>query len=144
MQGRGARADMDTQENATAGEIRAEALIEIRKAVLHPPAWCKVTMATERFLIRTFRIAVGIVLVRIAFWLFAIGIETLDEPFASLTPLALLGGILAGVGGLIVLVLAFGMAFGEKGDSRIEAAWRRHRVESLEVKLKKKLLGYEE
>lgn len=135
---------MDTQENATAGEIRAEALIEIRKAAQHPPAWCKVTMAIERFLIRTFRIAVGIVLVRIAFWLFAPGIETLNEPFASLTPLALLGGFLAGMGGFLLLAFAFVTAFGEKGDSRIEAAWSRHRVESLEVKLRKKLLGYEE
>ena len=109
---------------------------------MSPPAWCRALVAAERFLVRTFRVAAGIVPAGIAFWLFGVAFDTLGQPFASLSPLGLLGGILVGLGGLPLLGLAFGVAFGEKGESSIEAAWRRRHETT--TKIQRKHLGYEE
>lgn len=111
-----------------------------------PPVWCRALMAAERFLIRTLRVAGALVLGGLALWLIAIAVDALGQPFASLSPLGLIGSIVAGLLGLLLLVLAFGVAFGEKGESRVEAAWRggvfqgeRERIQS-----ERKGLGYEE
>ena len=106
-----------------------------------PPAWCRTLAFTERFLIRTLRIAAALIIVWISFRLFDVAIDILGQPFASLSPLGLLGGIVAGLGGLLLLVIAFGAAFGEKGDSRVEAAWRRSQMASPEIQ--RKILGYD-
>lgn len=78
----------------------------------------------ERFAVRTFRVVAGIAVVGIAIWFFGIAVDILSKPFASLSPLALIGGILAGIAGLLFIVAAIRAAFGPKGQSRIEAAWR--------------------
>ncbi|MGH8569144.1 MAG: hypothetical protein ACREXU_14320 [Gammaproteobacteria bacterium] len=75
--------------------------------------------AVTRFAIRLSRIVGGIVLAVLAIWLISFSVETLSEPFASLSPLGLIGALIAGLIGLALLVVAFGVAFGE-GESRAE------------------------
>jgi hypothetical protein len=73
-----------------------------------------------RIFIRTLRIATGAGFSLVAFWAFNKAIDSLGKPFASLSPLELLGGIAIGVfGGWLIWFAAF-VAFG-KGKSRIEA-----------------------
>jgi hypothetical protein len=87
------------------------------------------------------RLAVGVAIGGAVVWLFSIAIDILGEPFAALSPLALLGGILAALVALLLLVPAFSVAFGAKGASRIEAAWREGQANN--PKSQKRLLGYD-
>jgi len=73
--------------------------------------------ATKRFLIRTTRIAIGGALMVFALWLFGLALEQLERPFSSLSPLGLIGGLLAGFFGFLVTMWSFWTAFGE-GESR--------------------------
>lgn len=125
---------MGADADPAAAELR-------RLASLEPPAWCKAAAIGERFAIRAFRVAAGITTGGIAIWLFAIAIEILSEPFASLSPLALLGGISAAIVGLLLVVATFSVAFGPKGHSRIEATWRENQANTAESR--KRLLGYD-
>lgn len=125
---------MSADADPRAAELR-------RLASLEPPGWCKAAAIAERFVVRTLRLVAGVAIAGAAIWLFSIAIDILGEPFASLSPLALLGGILAAVVGLLLLVPAFGVAFGAKGLSRIEAAWRESQANTPESR--KRLLGYD-
>lgn len=107
-----------------------------------PPLWCRVLITAERFAIRTLRVVAGLVVAGIALWLIAIAFDTLGQPFASLSPLGFIGAIVAGLGGLLLLIIAFGTAFGEKGESRVEAAWRCD--PNSEIQSERKRLGYED
>ena len=73
--------------------------------------------AIKRFVVRTLRLAVGLVSLLIAFWPLGFALETLGQPFSSLSPLGLLAGLFAGLIGLALIVAAFAAAFGE-GESR--------------------------
>jgi len=67
-----------------------------------------------RFVVRTLRISAGLI---VAYLVVALlvdnAIDLLSRPFAELSPLTLLGGIVLGVLSLLGFVLAFGIAFGE-------------------------------
>ncbi len=125
---------MTTDTNPISTEVHGLTSIE-------PPAWCKAVAAAERFAIRTLRVIGAIAIGGIAIWLFSIANDVLSKPFASLSPLALVGGILAGAGGLLLVAAAFGVAFGPKGHSRIEAAWRESQGNT--VQTKRRLQGYD-
>ncbi|KAF0190850.1 MAG: hypothetical protein FD165_2408 [Gammaproteobacteria bacterium] len=109
-----------------------------RLASLEPPMWCKAAALAERVAFRLLRIIVAAVIAAIAIWLFRIAGDTLGEPFASLSPLGLVGGILAGVIGLLVIGISIMVAFGSKRQSRIEQAWRERQGNA------KRLLGYDD
>lgn len=109
-----------------------------RIATLDPPLWCKAAAFVESIMIRTLRIALGILIAILAGWLIYIGVEVLSRPFASLSPLDFLGGLLASIGGFILFVPAFSVSFGAKGPSRIETEWRESQANP------RRLLGYEE
>lgn len=125
---------MGTDADPRAAEIH-------RLASLEPPAWCIAAAIAERLAIRAFRLTGAMAIVGIAVWLWNIAADILSKPFAALSPLALVGGILAGVAGLLFLVLAISVAFGPKGHSRIEAAWRVSQGNT--VQSKRRLLGYD-
>ena len=113
-----------------------------RLASLKPPAWCKAAAVAERFVFRTLRVAGAVVVLGIAIWLFSIAVDILSKPFASLSPLALVGGIVAGVVGFSLLLATFGVAFGPSGDSRIEAGWRKNQART--VQSRRRQLGYDD
>ena len=75
--------------------------------------------AVGRFVIRTLRIAGGLAVGLLALWTISYALETLGQPFASLSPLGVIGGLFAGLVGLLLVVAAFSTAFGE-GESREE------------------------
>jgi hypothetical protein len=95
----------------------------------------------ERFAIRTLRLAIAVAAGGVVVWLFGIAGDILSEPFATLSPLDLIGGIGAGVLGLLLIVPAFKVAFGPKGRSRIEAAWRNSQANT--ERSRRRLLGYD-
>jgi len=76
--------------------------------------------ALWRFVVRALRILAGLI---VAYLVIVFGvanaIDMLSRPFAELSPLSLLGGIILGVLSLFGLIAAFGIAFGD-GPSRPE------------------------
>lgn len=122
---------MERETDGRAAELRRIAGLEL-------PLWCKTAALGERALFRFLRLAVGAGIVGGAIWLFRIAADTLGQPFASLSPLGLIGGLLAGLGGLISIGIAIRVSFGPKRHSAIEQAWRERQGNT------KKLLGYDE
>lgn len=113
--------------------------VELRRlASLESPMWCKMVALAERVAFRVLRVIVAAGIAGVAIWLFRIAADTLGEPFASLSPLGLVGGILAGVAGLLVIGISISVAFGPKRQSRIEQAWRERQGNA------KRLLGYDD
>jgi hypothetical protein len=108
---------LDTDEDPRSAELR-------RLANIEPPIWCKAAALAEQIAFRVLRVIVAAGVAVIAIWLIRIAADTLGEPFASLSSLGLIGGILAGVTGLLVNGIAIMVAFGPKRQSRIEQAWR--------------------
>jgi hypothetical protein len=100
--------------------------------------WCKAATLAEQVAFRVLRVIVAAGVVVIAIWLFRIATDTLGKPFASLSPLGLVGGILAGVAGLLAIGISIWVAFGPKRQSRIEQAWRESQGNT------KRLLGYDD
>ena len=70
--------------------------------------------AMWRFVVRSLRVCAGL---GVAYFVIVLGVvnafDLLSQPFAELSPLGLLGGIILGVLSLFGLVAAFGIAFGE-------------------------------
>jgi hypothetical protein len=95
-----------------------------------PKRYLTIRYAVTRFAIRLSRIVGGVVLALVTIFLpLSFAIETLSEPFGSLSPLGLIAALLAGLIGLALLVGAFGVAFGEgksreEHDARIEGTIR--------------------
>ena len=85
-----------------------------------PIWWADFSFGVDRIFIRTFRILAGVVLGFGATLLISLAGESLGKPFASLSPLELIGGICAGIVGFLAICVAFVIAFG-KGQSRAEA-----------------------
>lgn len=115
-------ADVETE----AGDSRnaARPAVEMRSlADTQPPVWYRGAAFAERFVIRVFRVIAGTAIVGIAIWLFIVGVDTLSKPFASLSPLGLIGGILAVIVALLLLAAALAVAFWPRGESRVYAAW---------------------
>jgi hypothetical protein len=79
--------------------------------------WADVSYGCNRFFIRSLRIAAGVGIALAAIWVFTQAVEILERPFASLSPLGLIGGLVAGFFGIGLTLMAFGAAFGE-GESR--------------------------
>ncbi|RQW72808.1 hypothetical protein EBB56_02245 [Halomonas sp. YLB-10] len=112
---------------------------ELRRiASLQPPMWCRAAALVERFIIRGLRFSVAVGTSCFSFWLFNISIDTLGKPFASLTPLGLIGGLLAGFCVILFVWVSIKVAFGRKGESRTEQAWRKRQANE------RRLLGYED
>lgn len=108
---------------------------------LPPPKWCKAAAILERFVVRTIRVTIAVLVVAGSIWLFNWAYDALIKPFVSLSPLELFGAVLAGLGGLILLVVAFRIAFGPKGPSHIEATWRSQ--QSTTTQSQRRLMGYD-
>lgn len=82
----------------------------------------------RRFAIRVFRILGGLALGYAALWLLILAVDELSKPFASLSPLGLIGGLVAGTVGIGIGLCALYAAFGPN-PSREE--WDKSRLESL-------------
>jgi hypothetical protein len=122
---------MDTGEEIRTAELQ-------RLANLEPPKWCKAAALAEQIIFRAIRIAVAAAIIALAIWLFKIAINILGEPFSTLSPLGLVGGILSGIGGLIAIGISFIVAFGPKRQSIIEKDWREGQGNA------RRLLGYDD
>ena len=122
---------MEADEDPKSVELR-------RLASLDPPLWCKAAAFVERVAFRVLRIIEAMGIAAIAIWLFRTAINTLGEPFASLSPLGLFGGIIAGIVGLVAIVISLIVAFGPKRQSKIEQNWRESQGNS------RRLFGYED
>jgi len=103
--------------------MKAAALPDCAKGEVHPepgaesaprrePSQLNSVRAVPRLAIRTGRIALGFVLASVSFWVLATGIATLDEPFATLSPMRLIGALFAACGGLALSAIALVTAFG--------------------------------
>jgi hypothetical protein len=90
-----------------------------------------------RIFVRTLRIAAGAGISLIAYWAFDEAIDYLGKPFATLSPLELLGGIASGIFGFWIIWLALFVAFG-KGKSRadVDAASAVQRRRDVELHLR--------
>jgi hypothetical protein len=73
--------------------------------------------ATKRFLVRTTRIAIGLVIGVLSLRPLDFAFKTLEQPFSSLSPPGLIVSALAAVLGIAAVVWAPRIAFGE-GESR--------------------------
>ena len=73
--------------------------------------------AIMRFLVRTTRIAVGLVIGVLSLWPLDYAFKTLERPFSSLSTLDLIVSVVAAVLGIAAVVWAPRIAFGE-GESR--------------------------
>lgn len=109
----------------------------IRVNNLELPLWCSRLAWFELSVARFLRIGFALGICRGAWWLGSISIEIFGKPFAALSPLELFGGLLAGMVALCLIALAYFVAFGEQGTSRVETRWRESQADQ------KKLLGYD-
>jgi hypothetical protein len=76
-----------------------------------------VRYAIKRFLVRTTRIAVGLIIGVLSLRPLDFAFKTLEQPFSSLSTLGLIVNVLAAVLGIAAVVWAPRIAFGE-GESR--------------------------
>jgi hypothetical protein len=108
--------DLERSPDELRAERERELAVEIERR--RPSQWWSDwSFALYRFVVRPGRVLVGLCVAAIALWLFSIALDALGTPFAKLSPLGLLGGVLAALGGMLVSLVAFGVAFGE-GQSR--------------------------
>ena len=85
--------------------------------------------AIKRFLVRTTRIAVGLIIGVLSLRPLDFAFKTLEQPFSSLSPLGLIVSVLAAVFGIGAVVWAPRIAFGESEsremhDARLEGEMR--------------------
>ena len=106
------------------------------------PNWRLIYAEAYRFCVRTLRIAIGGGIGYLAFQLLDWGLQTLNLPFAKLSPMQLIGSIFAGLIGLSIAVLALWVAFGE-GDRR-EIVRLEAELKAAQTEGRRKSLGYEE
>lgn len=95
-----------------------------RVSELDLPVHIYLLKSAERISIRTLRLFAGYIIAEISFSLFEAAKDYLSIPFASITPAEFFGGVLAGFGGVVALIIAIFLAFGPKGQSKIENNWR--------------------
>lgn len=95
-----------------------------RIATLPTPWWVDLCVMLERMVIRLGRLCLGALVVAAGLWLITTSYDTLSQPFASMSPLGLLGGIVAGLIGIALAIWALSVAFGEGAESRFEEYWR--------------------
>ena len=104
--------DADPRQN----EEKIRSIMEERR----PAKWVShIQYVVNQVLIRGTLILIGLALLAGALWCFSHAVDLLSKPFATLSPLQLLGGLFAGFGGFILLWMAFGVAF-VKGESRAQ------------------------
>jgi hypothetical protein len=72
--------------------------------------------ASKRFLVRTTRIAVGLVIGVLSLWPLEFAFKALEQPFSALSPVNLIVSGLAAVLGIAAVVWAPRIAFGEGGS----------------------------
>ena len=100
---------------------------------LELPWFIRPAVLAEKLLRKLF--AVG-VLGAVAFWALVTATDILSRPFAELSPLTSLGGILAGLIGIVLVLFCILILIGFT-ESRLEQIWRESQAD------KRRLLGYD-
>lgn len=109
---------MNSMERDIASEERE------RIANLELPLWCKAASYAEKMGARILFIAFGIGVAWGAKSLLSISIDILGRPFAALSPLDLVWGIISGIIAILLFIFAISVCFTPSGPSKIEVNWR--------------------
>lgn len=100
---------------------------------LELPIWCKPLVFIEKSIKKILWLAV---FGSLSVWLITTSYEKLSIPFAQLTPLSLIWGLVIGLIGLFTLVITLFGVFGYT-VSQIELKWRESQLNQ------KRILGYD-
>lgn len=95
-----------------------------------------VVYSFRRFLIRSGRIAVGLLLAIVTLWIAAEAIDLLGRPFAAASLFSLAGGLFLGYLAFLAGSLALGVAFGEAPTREEHEEQRRTEAERVAATIK--------